>query len=79
MDGRGIDDDHKHLNMKNVVEFIADHQYCQSIKPTTNLALNSNSLGSGVHNFTGDTSRQIYLIQNEEQKYSIVRKIKDPI
>ena len=36
MDGRGIDDDHKHFNMKNVVGFIADHQYCQSIKPPIN-------------------------------------------
>jgi hypothetical protein len=79
MDGRGIDHGYKHFNMKNVVGFIADHQYCQSIIPPINLALNSNSLGSGIHNFTGDTSRQIYSIQNEEQKFSIVKKIKDPI
>ena len=45
MDGRGIDHGYKHFNMKNVVGFIADHQYCQSIIPPINLALNSDSLG----------------------------------
>ena len=79
MDGRGIDDNHKHFNMKNVVGVIADHQYCKSIKPPSNLGLNSNSLGCGIHNFTGDTSRRICSIQNDKYKYSIVRKIKDPI
>jgi hypothetical protein len=79
MDGRGIDDNHQHFNMKNVVGVIADRQYCKSIKPPSNLGLNSNSLGCGIHNFTGDTSRQICSIQNDEYKYSIVRKIKDPI
>ena len=79
IESRGMDENHSYFNMIDVAGIIADHEYCNSIKPPSNLGLNSNSLGCGIHNFTGDTSRLICSIQNDEFKYSIVRKIKNPI
>ena len=69
----------QYFNLKDLVGLVADNEYCCTIQPPSNLSINSLTLGSGIHNFTGDISRKICSISNYDYKYSIIRKIKDPV
>ena len=69
----------QYFNLKDVTGLVADSEYCCTMQPPSNLSINSLTLGSGIHNFTGDISRKICSISNHDYKYSIILKIKDPV
>ena len=79
IEGCSIEHKEKYFNLKHVVGFIADNPYCPNLNPPANFGVESTSLGGALHNFTGDTSRLLCSVQNNDNKYSITKHFKKPI
>ena len=79
IEGCSIEHKEKYFNLKHVVGFIANGPYCPNLNPPINLGVESSSLGGGLHNFTGNTSRLLCSVQNNDNKYSITKHFKKPI
>ena len=79
IEGYSVEHNEKYFNLKHVAGYIADKPYCPNLDPPTNFGIETDSLGSGVHNFTGDTSRLLCSIQNHDNEYSITKQFKKPI
>ena len=77
--GYSVEHDEKYFNLNHLVGYIANTPYCPNLEPLSNIGIETDSLGSGVHNFTGDTSRLLCSIQNDDNQYSITNQFKNPI
>ena len=66
-------------DLKDGTGLVADSEYCCTIQPPSDLSIESLTLGSGMHNFTGDITRKICSISNHDYKHCIIQKIKDPV
>ena len=77
--GYSVEHDEKYFNLNHLVGYIADTPYCPNLEPPSNIGVETDSLGGGIHNFTGDTSRLLCSIQNDNNQYSITNQFKNPI
>ena len=69
----------QYFNLKDVIGVGAGSEYCGMIQPPSKLSVESLTLGSGIHNFTGNILRKICSVSNHDNKHCIIQKIKNPV